>query len=76
MGKICRKCGEEKPLEEFYRAKAGLLGRMARCRKCYDAACRAYRERNWEACRARARVYDASPERRLARKLRAAGVVA
>lgn len=32
--KICTKCGQEKPLEEFKRKKSGRYGLAARCRSC------------------------------------------
>ena len=32
--KKCTKCGETKPLLEFYRARGGVGGRAARCRVC------------------------------------------
>lgn len=32
--KTCRKCNEDKPLEEFYRSPDCRFGRMARCKKC------------------------------------------
>lgn len=36
--KNCPKCGETKPLEEFYRCKSRGDGRTGRCRVCHDAA--------------------------------------
>lgn len=32
--KVCTKCGEEKLLEEFYRAKKGKFGRSSQCKAC------------------------------------------
>jgi hypothetical protein len=33
----CRKCGETKPLEDFYRHPTGREGRLARCKRCVQA---------------------------------------
>lgn len=32
--KVCTCCGEEKPVTEFYRLKAGDEGRQSQCKKC------------------------------------------
>ena len=32
--KICKGCGEEKPIIEFRRESAGVLGRKAKCKSC------------------------------------------
>ena len=32
--KVCTKCGEEKPLEEFYTDKHGKYGRKSVCKEC------------------------------------------
>ncbi len=34
--RICRKCGTEKPIEEFYRHPTGPAGRLLRCKKCVN----------------------------------------
>jgi 5-methylcytosine-specific restriction endonuclease McrA len=39
--KKCTKCGETKPLEQFYRFKYGRLGRQAECKPCLDSRRRA-----------------------------------
>lgn len=33
--KICRKCGENKPLDDFYRNKMGADGRQSWCKSCH-----------------------------------------
>lgn len=35
MNKTCSKCGEMKPLDEFYKSKDGKYGRRAICKKCF-----------------------------------------
>jgi len=37
MRKKCNKCGEIKPLKDFYRHKACKNGVMAICKKCHNA---------------------------------------
>ena len=39
--KTCKKCGIEKPLDEFHKKKLGKNGRMAQCRQCYNMKRRA-----------------------------------
>jgi 5-methylcytosine-specific restriction endonuclease McrA len=40
--KKCSKCGEEKPLEQFYKFKLGKFGRQAECKVCSTARRRAF----------------------------------
>ena len=35
-GKVCNKCGEWKPLEEYYNRKASKDGKASRCKKCQN----------------------------------------
>lgn len=44
MNKKCSKCREEKPLEDFYKQKAGKFGRRADCKVCAKAADLAYKQ--------------------------------
>ena len=45
--KRCTKCGEEKPLEEFYVDRKGREGRSSRCRACINEVITpGYRSRN------------------------------
>lgn len=37
-GKVCKGCGEVKPLDEFYRHKAMRDGHLNKCRTCHSAA--------------------------------------
>jgi hypothetical protein len=49
--KVCTKCRVDKPLEEFYVAKKGRLGRFAHCKVCHSQ----YRTNNLERCKVRDR---------------------
>lgn len=42
--KICKKCGEEKPLGEFYESKVMADGRMWSCKPCWKAKTREYQK--------------------------------
>lgn len=39
--KICSTCRAEKPLDDFYRCRVGVLGRAAQCKECNDNSKRA-----------------------------------
>lgn len=58
--KACKKCGEVKGLDEFYRHKQTLDGRLGSCIKCFRAAEKRRRADNPEAIRARDRAYWAA----------------
>ncbi|SMY03738.1 HNH endonuclease [Brevibacterium sp. 239c] len=58
--KVCRKCGVEKPLNEFWKKKQGKDGYNPRCRVCARGDDLKYREANLEAC---AKYYRANKER-------------
>jgi hypothetical protein len=49
--KICTKCKQEKPLEDFYRLDRGKDGKCPACKKCMYAQSRAWRARNLEYAR-------------------------
>lgn len=55
-GKVCKGCGQHKPLEAFYRCAAVKDGRAARCKSCRDQAHRVYYEANAEKLRADGRA--------------------
>jgi hypothetical protein len=57
IGKTCTKCGEWKPLEEFYKSKSGKFGRRSCCKKCQAGMFRKYREKNPEKVRERKRKW-------------------
>jgi 5-methylcytosine-specific restriction endonuclease McrA len=44
--KICTKCGETKPLSEFYKLKSGRLGTHSQCKLCFAETMREYRAAN------------------------------
>lgn len=48
FSKVCGRCGERKPLADFYRDGSKSDGRQSRCRKCQVAANRESRTRNPE----------------------------
>ncbi len=66
--KVCTLCGEDKPLEDYYRCSAVSDGRAARCKTCRDAAHREYYAAHAEGLRAygreqRRRWSAANPEK-------------
>ena len=50
--RVCRKCGQEKPLEEFAKDKGCVLGRTHTCKQCEAERYRKWRaanpEKRWE----------------------------
>lgn len=77
--RVCRKCGQEKPLEEFAKNKECVLGHSHICKQCkaeqsrkrhaanpekYREQFRKYRAANPEKCREQFRKYrTANPEK-------------
>lgn len=45
MNRACKKCGEEKPLEEFYKGSKYRDGMMTTCKVCYRKYQRQYRDK-------------------------------
>ena len=73
--RVCRKCGQEKPLEEFAKNKGCVLGHSHICKQCKAEQFRKYRAANPEKYRELFRKYRAAnPEkcRERSRKYRAA----
>ena len=73
--RVCRKCGQEKPLEEFTKDKECVLGHSHICKQCKAEQSRKYRAANPEKYREQFRKYRAAnPEkcREQFRKYRAA----
>lgn len=62
MGKTCSKCGEEKPLEDFYKDNQRKSGRRSSCKDCdrptYTKAQRKRRKENPEKYRALGKKYE------------------
>lgn len=48
---LCRKCGEEKPLDQFYKNKRAATGHSYNCKRCHDAMAKDYHDRNPEKAR-------------------------
>ena len=62
--RVCRKCGQEKPLEEFAKNKGCVLGHSHICKQCKAEQFRKYRAANPEKYRERSRKYRAAnPEK-------------
>lgn len=63
--RVCRKCGQEKPLEEFAKNKGCVLGRTHTCKQCEAERYRKWRaansEKRWEYNR---KWRAANPEKR------------
>jgi 5-methylcytosine-specific restriction endonuclease McrA len=47
MMKVCTRCGEEKPLEDFYKEKFGKFGRRSKCILCYKEISSGYSKKRW-----------------------------
>ncbi len=59
MFKVCKGCGEKKPLTEFYPEKKGKHGRRSRCIPCYATYVETLRHTHLDTYRERARAYAA-----------------
>lgn len=71
--KRCRKCGIEKPLDEFHKASNSPDGRQYRCKPCSISAARQRALDNPEAKREADRRYNASARSKANRKARREG---
>lgn len=60
VGKACSKCGEVKPLEEFYRDSRKRDGRQSACRACSLVASASWKARNKERRRATNAAWEAA----------------
>ena len=69
MNKICRKCGEEKPLSEYHKHKGGKLGLNPRCKACRKEFART--ERGKLLQKVRGQRYKATERGRLLAKANA-----
>lgn len=58
--RVCRKCGQEKPLEEFAKNKECVLGHSHICKQCKVEQSRKWHAANSEKCREYARKYYAA----------------
>lgn len=72
MTRLCTKCNTQKEFSEFYSRPEGRLKLSSHCKRCVNAGCRDYYDRNRESIKVRARrggrlARQANPER--ARKM-------
>jgi len=58
ISKKCSKCGEEKPLSEFYNDKNGKYGKMASCKICKDLKAIQYRTQHKDLVRKQKQKYN------------------
>jgi hypothetical protein len=65
MNRVCKKCGEEKPLEEFSSSKAcGTLGKRHTCKKCHTANSKKWYASNRDTVLAKRKIErDEQPDR-------------
>lgn len=61
--RICKKCGEEKSLSEYYKHPKGKDGHDTKCKECARKLVTAAREKNIEAARAYDRARSKLPHR-------------
>lgn len=59
--KACTVCGEEKPLEDFFKCKAVADGRMAKCKTCKTKQIYEWREKNRDRLNKYQRDYNKKP---------------
>ena len=50
-GKVCTKCGEWKPLDEYNKHKLGKYGRQSKCRECQKEYKKQWHQNNKEYCK-------------------------
>lgn len=51
MDKVCRGCGERKPLDEFYAHKDMADGRLNKCKQCVKVRVKSHRDKNLDKVR-------------------------
>ncbi len=59
--KACSKCGEVKPLSNFYPQRLGKFGRRANCKACHIRLAADWRRENAESARTQKRKYQSDP---------------
>ena len=62
--KVCSRCGEEKPVSEFYSQKGGRSGLRAACKKCFIKANSEYRAKRKSGVRFGSKEYFLELKRR------------
>ena len=68
--RVCRKCGQEKPLEEFAKNKECVLGHSHICKQCKAEQSRKWHAANFEKRREYARKYYAANTEKVREKNR------
>lgn len=68
--RVCRKCGQEKPLEEFAKNKECVLGHSHICKQCKAEQSRKWHAANFEKRREYARKYYAANSEKVREKHR------
>lgn len=64
MRKTCTRCGETKPLDDFYAEKNGKFGKRSRCKTCYKAASVEWARKNPDKAYAAAKRWrDKNPDK-------------
>lgn len=66
--KICKKCGQEKAADQFYRHCLAKDGRTSTCKRCHADGKSAWRKANRERHRENRRLYYALNKQRIIRK--------
>lgn len=60
--KICKKCGRELPIEEFYKDNSGMKdGHKNTCKECFNKQCKQYRKKNKEKTYKYQKQYSKTP---------------
>jgi hypothetical protein len=62
--KVCRRCGESKPLTDYYKHKNMYDGHLNICKECTKKRVRKHREKNIESIRAYDRQRAKKPHRK------------
>ena len=61
--KTCTKCGETKPLSDFFARKGAIDGRMSSCKTCKTASTYSWREKNADRWRQYVKLEQSRPHR-------------
>jgi recombinational DNA repair protein (RecF pathway) len=62
--KVCSRCGEDKPINDFYTQKGGRSGLRAACKKCFIRANSEYRSKRKNGVRYGSKDYFLELKRR------------
>lgn len=67
--KVCSKCKQEKPLEEFYKRQIARDGKASCCKTCKSLAFKTWLEKNRENNKGRSKAYYTKNRRKILEKL-------